>query len=228
MQRLWLSTILTLFACLAAAQSSFQKAANVLAGEQPVKVLDSISKEQAIKEFTPLLKESQDSASFVIAAFVLAMKGVDVDKNLARLVAPIKDSHDGKIDELTATHGLAENQVLLEDIPNAIYLIYRTRHYTPALKTLLTMPVDWPAAEYRDDCIMTQLRTDAKPVLEMAQDVKIYATVWDIVDWNVGSMNDRMKFVARLKTTRWPNASTKKTALRLAHDVATPKNRSAK
>jgi len=229
MRRLLCATSLLLFCVAAHAQSTFDIAASAFSGEQPIGVMTSITKAQAIKTFTPILKESTNSAGFVIAAFALAMKGVDVDANLSRLVLPIKDAHDEKIEELTATHGLAKNQILIEDIPNAIYAIYKSRQSTSALKTLLTMPVDWPAAEYRDDCVMTVLRNDPKPVIALASgDAKIYATLWDILDWNVGSMKDRNNFIGRLQTIRWKTVPLKKTAMKLAHDLATPKNRPAK
>jgi len=200
--------------------------AAVFTGERELKSLNALSKEAAIKEFTPILKDSPDSGSFVVAAFVLAMKGVDVDANLARLVMPIKNSHDDMYEELKATRGLAENQILIEDIPNAIYTIYKTRKYGPALKTLLTMPVAWPAAEYRDDCVMAQLRLDPKSLLGFASsDAKVYATLWDIIDWNIGPIQDRMRLAKVLKTSAWSTPAMKKTALRLAHDIATPKNR---
>lgn len=208
------------------AQTPLQSAAAVFSGENNSKDLLAISKAQAIKVFSPLLKDPRDSSSRVVAAFALAMKGVDVDANLARMIEPIKDAHDEKIEELEADRGLAENQILLEDIPNAIYLIYKTRHYDPALKTLFTMPVDWPAAEYRDDCVMTQFRTDPASVLALAsKDAGIYNTLWDIVDWNIGGLADRKVFVRHLKDTHVPSKPLKQTALRLARDLMTPKNR---
>lgn len=217
-----------IFCTSANAQTPFLKVAAFFSSERKDNVLATMSKDDVAKDFSPYLKDPQDSASFVIAAFALAMKGVDVDANIGRLVMPIKDSHDGKIDELEANRGLAQNQILLEDIPNSIYLIYKTRHYTPALKTLLTMPVDWPAAEYRDDCIMSQLRIAPDPVIALAsQDKKIYSTLSDIIDWNVGAMPDRKAFVHRMETAHWP-PTLKATAIKLAHDVATPKNRPAK
>jgi hypothetical protein len=216
-------------AAVAAAQTPFRNVAAYFSGERKDDVLSKISKAMAVKEFSPMLKDSPDSAGYVIAAFVLAMKGVDLDGNLARLVVPIKDAHNEKIEELTATHGLAENQILLEDVPNAIYQIYKTQHYLPALKTLFTMPVDWPAAEYRDDCVMAQLRSDPKPVMAMAAgDKKIYATLWDIVDWNVGAVTDRKIFIHRMQTARWTTPAMKRVALQLAHDLATPRNRPQK
>ena len=216
----------TALAGSAFAQTAFQAAASVFSGEQDAKALLAISKASVVKDLNPFLKDPRDSASRVVAAFALAMKGVDIDANLARMVEPIKDAHDDKIEELSASRGLAENQVLLEDIPNAIYLIYKTRHYAPALKTLLTMPVDWPAAEYRDDCVMTQMRVDPVPVMAIAsKDAMVYSTLWDIVDWNVGAIRDRKSFISKLRSTKWPNRSVKETALRLAHDLATPKNR---
>jgi len=211
------------------AQTPFDTAAAVFSGERDAKALASMTKATAIKAFRSMTKDPRDSSSRVVAAFALAMKGVDVDSNLGRLIEPIKDAHDGKIDELTASRGLAENQILLEDVPNAIYLIYKTRHYPPALKALFTMPVDWPAAEYRDDCVMAQLRTDPVPVISLASsDPQIYGTLWDIVDWNVGGPGDRKLFITQLQSSKWPNKSLRDTAVRLAHDLSTPKNRPGK
>lgn len=223
-------TCAILFSCTAIAfcQNTLLDAAAVMSGEKPESSIASLSKAIAIKDLSPRLKDSPDSSSFVVAAFALAMKGVDIDVNLGRLVIPIKSAHDEKIEELVAGGGLAENQIMLADIPNAIYLVYKTRKYMPALKLLFTMPVEWPAAEYRDDCVMAQLRKDPKPVLAMAAaDPKIYATLWDIVDWNVGSMNDRKIFIHRMRTARWTTAPMKKAALKLAKDLAVPKNRPA-
>jgi hypothetical protein len=219
---LWLTSIVA----VALGQSPLQKAAAVLSEERPTETLGLMSKQVAIKVFTPLLKAPSDSSGYVVAAFALAMKGVDTDTNLARMMVPIKSHKDEKLEELVASHGMAENQIMLADIPNGIYLVYKTRKYAPALKALFTMPVEWPAAEYRDDCVMAQLRKDPKPVLAMAaNDPKIYATLWDIVDWNVGSINDRKIFIHRMQTAKWTTTPMKKAALQLAKDLKRRKNR---
>jgi hypothetical protein len=213
----------------ALAQSSFQNAAALFSGERKDNVFATMSNAQVVKEFSPMLKDSQDSAGFVLGAFALAMKGVDIDTNIGRMVIPLKHVADDKLDELIPNRGFAENQVRYEDIPDAMFLIYKTRHYTPALKALFTMPVDGPCAENRDDDVMAQLRKDPKPVLALAAaDKGVYATLWDLVDWNVGSMTDRKIFIHRMQTAHWTTPAMKRVALQLAKDLKTPKNRPAK
>ena len=224
-KRLAALCVFLLFVCASKAQTPIQKAAAVLSGEQPATAL-KLSTKDATAAFAPLLKGSPNSSGFVVAAFALAMSGVDIDANIGRLIIPIKNARDEKIEELTESNGLAENQIMLADIPNGIYMIYKTRKHLPALKALLSMPIEWPAAEYRDDCILAQIRKDPKPIFQMAgNDKNIYNTLWDIVDWNIGSPTERKVFINRLQTAKWTTAPMKKAAMQLSKDLQKPKNR---
>jgi hypothetical protein len=188
--------------------------------------LRSMSRADVVREFAPLIKsEPVDSTARIVAAFALAYKGVDVDQNLGRMMGPLRRFESGAIAELSPSTKLAGHEVLLEDIPNAVYRIYKARRYMPALKLMFTMPVDGAAAENRDDDVMEQLAKDPKPVLELASDAKIYEKLWDIVDWNVGTGPERDAFIRKMKSTRWPNKNVKAVAGRLARDLSKQKNR---
>lgn len=208
--------------------STFDLAAQLFSGERKdVATLKGVGAEKVSAEIGGLVKKSSiNSAGYAVSAFALAVNGVDLEANLGRLAGPLKRAQEGKVTELEPTNGLAPGQVLLEDIPWALYLVYKARKYQPALEALLTAPVDGAVAENRDDVVMDQLREDPVPVLQIASNnPKVYERVWDIVDWNIGPKTARTAFINRLKSRRWPSAALKRTALRLAADLRKPKNR---
>ena len=188
--------------------------------------LQRMPKQEAEMEFGRVLKaEKADTSAYLVASFALAMRGVDMDANVIRICGPLKDA-DGQIESIAPSGGLAKDQILPEDIPTALYEIYKVRHFQPALKALFTTPIEGAVAENRDDDVMNAISRSPVDVLRLAtQDRSVYPKLWDIIDWNIGPMSDRLALIKRLKSGHWPNAQIRHTASRLASDLRQPKHR---
>lgn len=176
--------------------------------------------------FAPIQRSRYpDSAAYMVATFALAMNGVDVRGNVGRLVGPLKRFEIAEIKELSVSSGFREGEVLLEDIPTALYRIYQARGSTDALLALITAPMDGAVAENRDDYVVAELKRNPVPILKLAQDPVVYQHVWDIADWNIGLPKDRKAFIQKLQATAWPTPVLKRLALRLAKDLKVRRNR---
>ena len=188
--------------------------------------LQRMSKSEAEKTFGAALKATKaDTSGFLVASFALAMRGVDMDANVSRICAPLKDAA-GQIESIAPSGGLEKDQILPEDIPTALYEIYKVRHFQPALKALFTTPIDGAVAESRDDDVMDAVsRTPADVLRLAAQDAAIYSKLWDIIDWNIGPASDRQALIKRLKAGHWPSPEIRHTATHLANDLRQPKHR---
>ena len=207
--------------------SSLQIVASLFSGDKKDDTyLQHMAKQDAAKLFGGFLKDTKpDTSGYLVASFALAMKGVDMDVNLIRIVGPLKDAN-GQIESIPASGGLSRDEILPEDIPTALYTLYKDRHYPPALKELFKAPVDGAVAENRDDDVMDAMSHSAADVLRLAtQDPEIYGKLWDIIDWNIGPISDRLALIKRLKAGRWPNPEIRHTAMRLASDLRQPKHR---
>lgn len=204
-----------------------KRAAAVFNGERKeYAFLVSMPRQEAVAAFAPIQRSRYpDSAAYVVATFGLAMNGVEVPANVGRLVGPLKRFQDGKLAELMVSSGFAEGQVLLEDIPTALYRIYQARRSTEALQALIMAPMEGAVAENRDDYVVDLLRADPIPVLKLAASPPVYARVWDIADWNIGLPQERRDFIRKLRTTPWPTPALKRTALKLASDLRVRRNR---
>ncbi len=208
-------------------QTPLLAAAALFSGEKSdTTFLEQMSKTRAEKEFgTVLQTQKADSSSYLVASFALAMRGVDMDANVARICGPLKHAA-GQVESITPSGGLEKDQILPEDIPIALYEIYKVRHFQPALKALFTTPIDGAAAENRDDDVMDAILRNRVDVLRLAtQDQTVYSKLWDIIDWNIGAMSDRSALTKRLKLAKWPNPEIRHTAVRLSNDLRRPKHR---
>ena len=124
----------------AQSDQAVQKAAKVLAeATKAESYFRAMDKAQAIKLFQPVLKESSPrTTGRFVAAFVLACKGVDLKNNVQKVLQPSVDWKSGFNPEevLKPSNGMAEHDLVMEDVPEALYLIYRIQHYQPALHDL--------------------------------------------------------------------------------------------
>jgi hypothetical protein len=211
----------------AAPPDFLERAARIFNGDAPKDdLLMRFSKVEAQRDFQPILdSEKPETSAHIVAAFALAMKGIHMDENLARILAPLKKT-EGQLESIPASGGLAKDEILPEDIPTAVYTLYKARHDLSALKSLLTAPIDGAVAENRDDDVMDAMSRNPVDLMRLgAQDEAVYARLWDILDWNIGPMRDRLALIRRLKAGRWPNQQIRHTALRLASDLRKPKHR---
>lgn len=204
-----------------------QRAAHVFNGDDSSDdFLKGLTKPNAIREFGPFLKsEKPGTSAYLVAAFALAVNGVDIPTNLGRIVGPLKTS-SGQIESIEASGGLNKDEILPEDIPTSVYTVYKLRHNAMALHLLFTTPIEGAVAENRDDDVMDAMTYHAVDVIRLAtSDPVVYAKLWDILDWNIGPMSDRMALIRRLETEKWPSDALRKTAVRLASDLTRPKHR---
>src|SRR6476469_4918760 len=79
------------------------RAARIFNGAAPNDdLLIRLTKMQAEKDFQPLLEtEKPETSAYLVAAFALAMKGIKADENLARILAPLKQT-DGQLESIPA------------------------------------------------------------------------------------------------------------------------------
>lgn len=189
--------------------------------------LKSVSRENAVRVLQPVLKtEPSNTSGYFLAAWVLACKGIELSSNTQRVLRPALIWKENSTRDFTPTHGLAPDAVLLEDVPQALFLIVKSQRYQPALRALVTMPSDGAVAENQDDCLMDLLKQEPVTVMRLAAtDKSIYRKLVDTVDWNVGPPASRKAFLSTLGATRWPNPKVRSTAVAFIRALRTPIHR---